>query len=79
MCIAGCFTVQDFEWIRQAGLKLARGLLSDKQCVATLKSEKYDLILRDTIGWQTHLLTQMLDVPEVVRSIEACILLLAAL
>ena len=71
--------MQDFEWHRQAGLKVAHGLLSDKECIATLKAEKYDLVLRGTVGWQTHLLTQMLDVPEVVRGIEACFCLLAAL
>ncbi|KAK9844253.1 hypothetical protein WJX84_002083 [Apatococcus fuscideae] len=57
--------VKDFEWIRQTGLSLARSLLADKECFAALKADNYDLILRDTIGWQTQLLSKMLEVPEV--------------
>ena len=62
--------VQDFEWLKQAGVDVARSLLEDEDCIAALKAAKYDLILRDTVGWQTHLLSKMLDVPEVVRSLK---------
>ena len=62
--------MQDFAWIKQAGVDLARSLLEDEDCIAALKAAKYDLILRDPVGWHTHLLSKMLDVPEVVCSPE---------
>ncbi|KAK9825956.1 hypothetical protein WJX74_001057 [Apatococcus lobatus] len=58
-------STQDFDWMRQTGLSLARSLLADKECIAALKANNHDLILRDTIGWHTQLLSKMLEVPEV--------------
>ena len=47
------------------GLATAHSLLQDNSTVAKLKAQNFALALRDTISWPTHLLSQILHIPEV--------------
>ena len=57
--------LQNLEWLRKEGLSFARHLMADNATIATLRANKFDLVLRDIISWPTHLLSQILEVPEV--------------
>ena len=54
--------------LREDGLRDARSLLEDNATIATLRAEKFDLVLRDIISWHTALLSQILGVPEIDTS-----------
>ena len=51
--------------LRHGGLINARSLMEDNSTIASLRAEKFDLVLRDIIAWPTALLAQILQIPEI--------------
>lgn len=57
--------LQTLARLRQDGPDLAKSLLTDNNTIQLLKAADFDFVLRDIFSWPAHLLSHVLDIPEV--------------
>lgn len=52
-------------FLKQGGIEIAQSLMEDSHAIAAMRSQNFDLVLRDIGSWPTHLPAEMLQIPEI--------------